>query len=85
MSTYQITKGMHYIGGRFIDGDEESLFDSINPATGKIVGAFPQASESEVKDAYDSARGALDEWRGLSRFQRADYFLKVATLIENNK
>ena len=85
MTTYQITKGMHYINGRFADGNEESLFDSVNPATGNIVGAFPQASEVEVKAAYDSARGALDGWRSLSRFQRGDYFLRVASLIENNK
>jgi len=85
MTTYQITKGMHYINGRFIDGDEESLFDSINPATGKIVGAFPQASQREIETAYESARKAFGGWRSLSRIQRAEYFLRVARLIENNR
>jgi aldehyde dehydrogenase (NAD+) len=85
MTTYQIAKGMHYICGQFVDGDEESLFDSINPATGRIVGAFPQASLQEVEIAYESAERAFAEWRDLGRVQRAEYFLRVAKLIEKNK
>jgi len=85
MTSYQIAKGMHYINGEFVEGDEESLFDSVNPATGKIVGAFPQATSEEISSAYGAAKDAFPEWRKLSRFQRGDYFLKVAELLENNK
>ena len=85
MTTYQIAKGMHYINGEFVDGDEEGLFDSVNPATGKIVGAFPQATSDEISAAYNAAKSAFPAWRDLSRFQRGDYFLKVAELLENNK
>ena len=76
---------MHYINGEFVDGDEEGLFDSVNPATGKIVGAFPQATSDEISAAYNAAKSAFPAWRDLSRFQRGDYFLKVAELLENNK
>ena len=85
MTTYQIAKGMHYINCEFVDGDEEGLFDSVNPATGKIVGAFPQATSDEISAAYNAAKSAFPAWRDLSRFQRGDYFLKVAELLENNK
>ena len=85
MTTYQIAKGMHYINGEFVDGDEEGLFDSVNPATGKIVGAYPQATSDEISAAYNAAKSAFPAWRDLSRFQRGDYFLKVAELLENNK
>ena len=85
MTTYQIAKGMHYINGELVDGDEEGLFDSVNPATGKIVGAFPQATSDEISAAYNAAKSAFPAWRDLSRFQRGDYFLKVAELLENNK
>ena len=85
MTTYQIAKGMHYINGEFVEGNEESLFDSINPATGRIIGSFPQATSAEISSAYNAAKSAFPEWRNLSRFQRGDYFLRVAELLENNK
>jgi aldehyde dehydrogenase (NAD+) len=84
MTTYQIIQGKHYIDGVFRES-VEGLFDSKNPATGAILGSFPQATKLEIKDTYKAARAASKSWRELSRVQRAEYFLKLAELIEAHK
>lgn len=38
-------------------------FDSINPATGEIVGTYPVHSSDEVQAAVDRGRGAAGWWR----------------------
>ena len=87
MVTYAITKGQHYINGNWTSGniDNFDTFDSINPATKEIVGFFPQATESEVESTYHFANDSFLGWREYSRVQRAEYFLKLASLIEERK
>ena len=84
MTTYEIAQGRHYINNQFVSGPDESLFDSKNPANGRIVGAFPQADSKVIQTAVSAARDSFYGWRSFSRIQRAGYFLKLAELIERN-
>jgi aldehyde dehydrogenase (NAD+) len=84
MTTYQIVEGKHFINNQWVSGSDDSLFDSKNPADGKILGAFPQASSAAVDSACAFARDAFDGWRSFSRYQRAGYFFKLAELVEKN-
>jgi acyl-CoA reductase-like NAD-dependent aldehyde dehydrogenase len=40
-------------------------FESINPATGEVVGVFPDLSKADVFDVVESANRAFENWAGL--------------------
>ncbi|MFM8445928.1 MAG: aldehyde dehydrogenase family protein, partial [Actinomycetota bacterium] len=43
-----------------------STFESLNPATGEVVGVFPLTTKDEVNDAVARAKVAADRWANLS-------------------
>ena len=43
-----------------------STFESLNPATGEVVGVFPITTKDEVNDAVARAKVAADRWANLS-------------------
>jgi len=85
MGTYTITQGLHYVNGQWTGGSQQAAFDSKNPATKEIIGSFPQATQSEVDSTYHFARDSFYGWREYGRVRRAEYFLKLASLIEKRK
>ena len=85
MTTYQSIIGNHYINGSFVCNKNSESFDSINPATGEVVGTFPEASVPEVESAYQFARDSFHGWKEYSRVKRAEYFLTLANLVEQRR
>ena len=85
MTTYQSVIGNHYINGSFVCNKDSESFDSINPATGEVVGTFPEASIPEVESAYQFARDSFHGWKEYSRVKRAEYFLTLANLVEQRR
>jgi aldehyde dehydrogenase (NAD+) len=47
------------------DLDVSSTFESLNPATGAVIGTFPVHGEDEVNAAVGQAHNAAAWWRGL--------------------
>ncbi|MFM9099663.1 MAG: aldehyde dehydrogenase family protein, partial [Actinomycetota bacterium] len=43
-----------------------ATFESINPATGEVVGVFPVFTKSEVEDVVARAKDAAERWANLS-------------------
>ena len=80
-----IVEGKNYINGNFIEASGENIFKSKDPATGEILGFFPESGKSDVDSAYHFARDSFYGWRQYSRVQRAEYFLKLANIIEKRK
>ena len=60
-------------------------FENINPCTGETIGSFPKSTSTEVHHVCDVAKKAFGPWSRLSRVKRAEYLLKVATIIERRK
>jgi len=85
MTTHQGIIGNHYINGSFVCNKDSESFDSINPATGEVVGTFPEASIPEVESAYQFARDSFHGWKEYSRVKRAEYFLTLANLVEQRR
>jgi len=87
MTTTQIVQGANYVNGQFFSPNPASseYFDSTNPATGKILGSFPQSSTADINNAYQTARESFEGWRQYSRVQRAEYFLNLAGLVEERR
>ena len=67
----------HYIGGEWVAGDGDETFASYNPANGEELGTFHRGTESDVERAVGAADEAFEEWRNLSRIDRAEYLWDV--------
>ena len=50
----------HYIGGRWVAPSEGQYFETINPATGRVLGTAADASLGDAKRAIETARRAFD-------------------------
>ncbi|PAU84790.1 aldehyde dehydrogenase [Halorubrum salipaludis] len=67
----------HYIDGEWVSGTGSETFESENPATGETLGTFERGTPDDVEAAVDAADEAFEEWRELSRIQRAEYLWDV--------
>ncbi|MET0930054.1 MAG: aldehyde dehydrogenase family protein [Aeromicrobium sp.] len=56
-------------------------FDSLNPATGDVVGTHPIASKADVDAAVARAREAAGWWGALSFGERAEFLLTWRSVI----
>lgn len=73
--------------GHFIDGQftaPEALFDSKNPATGKVLAQVSQGSAASVEAAVAAARRAQPKWAKLSGHKRAQYLYALARLVQKH-
>ncbi|WP_336001225.1 aldehyde dehydrogenase family protein [Halorientalis halophila] len=70
--TYQ-----HYIDGEWVTGKGTDTFTSENPATGERLGEFRRGTPADVDSAVDAADAAYEEWRVLSRIDRAEFLWDV--------
>ena len=75
----------NYINGQFVGSASSSVFENLNPCTEESLATFFNSTQEEVDQAYECARASLNEWRSLSRVQRAEYLYEMAKLIEENR
>ncbi|MFC6992029.1 aldehyde dehydrogenase family protein [Haladaptatus sp. GCM10025707] len=67
----------HYIGGKWTEGAGGETFESLNPATGEVLGEFAKGTPADVDAAVDAATAAFEEWRNLSHIDRAEYLWDI--------
>jgi 4-(gamma-glutamylamino)butanal dehydrogenase len=75
-----------FIGGEFVDAASGKSFDTINPATGKVIASIAETNSEDVDRAVAAARNAFEagDWRKRSPGERKTGLLKLADLIESN-
>ena len=54
---------MNYIGGAWVPARSGRTFKNVNPATGEVIGEFPDSDASDVDAAVRAAQAAQDAWR----------------------
>ena len=76
-----------FIGGRHVDAASGATFDSINPATGKMLARVAAGDVADVDDAVAAARAAFRKgsWAHLAPAKRKRVLLKFAELILEHK
>lgn len=72
----------HYINGGFTK--PAKLFDSMEPATGAVLGKVSQGGKAEVDAAVKAARKAQPAWAALGGPARARKLYALARLIQRN-
>ncbi|TVU92257.1 NAD-dependent succinate-semialdehyde dehydrogenase [Vreelandella titanicae] len=70
-----------YIDGQFVEGSGERNQSVTNPASGDVLGKLPQADESDLDFALQSAERAFKSWRYTPAIERSEVLRKVALLI----
>lgn len=72
-----------YIDGKFVAPDSGKYFETVNPATEKVIAEVAYASETDVDKAVKAARKAYDTvWSKLSARERGKYIYRIARLMQ---
>ncbi len=72
----------HFIGGEWING--RTHFDTLEPATGKVLARLSQGSASDVDRAVKAARRAQAGWARLGGHGRARHLYALARMIQRH-
>lgn len=73
-----------YINSTFIKGEDEP-FKVINPYNEELLGEVYAASKEQILTSINSAENALQSYKELHAWQRAEKLLKVAKILQKNK
>lgn len=75
-----------FINGAFRPAASGKTFDTLNPATGKVLTSVAACNADDVDHAVSKAKEAFDDgrWRLLSPGERKAILLKFARLLEDN-
>jgi len=78
--------GNAFINGAFRPAASGKTFDTINPATGKVLATVAACDSADVDFAVSRAKEAFDDgrWHRLSPSERKTILLKFAKLLEEN-
>ena len=60
------------------------IFQTINPATGKVLAEYPTIADSDVETIVQKSREAFSTWRRLSIEERAAKVERLAGLLEEH-
>ena len=70
-----------YIHGAYVKADSNESFDTINPATNKVICKVDQASRADVEKAVISAEQGFLVWSSMSAIERSRILLKAAEIL----
>jgi phenylacetaldehyde dehydrogenase len=76
--------GRLLIGGQWVEAEGGKTLESIDPATGQVVGLVPDASTSDIDAAVAAARAAQPAWAATPPAERARILWTIADVIEAN-
>lgn len=76
-----------FIGGRFVGAGSGRTFESINPATGAVLGAVAHCDAGDVDAAVTAARLSFEggSWSRAAPDERKAVLLKLADLVRAHK
>ncbi|MER3456841.1 MAG: aldehyde dehydrogenase [candidate division GAL15 bacterium] len=80
MGTY-----LNYIGGRWQPARSGAVFESVDPATGEVLGVCARSGIEDVADAVAAAREAYPKWRKVPAPRRAEVLFRAAELLVRRK
>ena len=73
------------IGGQWTDALSNKTFDSVNPATGKVIAQLAEGAAEDIDRAVAAARTAFEgPWSKFKPFDRQALMLKIADTVETH-
>jgi len=80
-----LLRGRCYIGGVWVQADDGSLLDVLDPATGEVVALVASMGEVETQRAVAAAEKAWPAWRGLTAADRGVLLRRWHDLMLENQ
>ena len=78
-------KVMNYIGGRWVPARSGLTFCNHNPATGEVLGEYPDSGPEDVNDAVAAAAAARSGWALTPAPKRAEILVRAGEIIRARK
>jgi len=72
------------IGGSWHSAASGETLETVDPATGSVIGVIPAAGEADVAAAVDAARAAQRGWKSTTPVNRAKILWAIADILEAN-
>ncbi len=74
------------INGKWGEAESGAFFDTLDPATGEVIGKLQRCDVRDVDKAVAAARRAFDGggWTGMTPMERSQILWRIADLIEAN-
>ncbi|HUZ09453.1 MAG TPA: NAD-dependent succinate-semialdehyde dehydrogenase [Acidimicrobiales bacterium] len=71
----------NYIGGQWLNATTKARFDSLDPASGRVVASVSDSGRDEAVAAVDAAWDAFPAWSRLTAYQRSELLYKAHGLM----
>ncbi len=83
----KIKPGKLFINGKWVDSVSGKTFDTLNPATEKVITSVAEGDSADIDLAVIAAREAFENgpWKKTDARDRGRILLGIANLIEKNK
>src|SRR5882757_740640 len=73
----------HVINGRVVDSASGKVFETLNPATGKVLARLPEGDATDVDLAVKAARSAFEgPWSKWTPYQRQALIVRIHDLVD---
>src|SRR5690625_4647204 len=73
---------LHFINGKYVNSDDNKVFDNINPATEEVLGTVAEGGKKEIDYAVAAAKRAMDgPWKTTTLEERSKILRKIGDLI----
>ncbi len=76
---------LNYIAGQWVPARSGATFKNINPATGELLGEFPDSGADDVAAATAAARAAMRAWQLTPAPKRGELLYRLGALIASKK
>ena len=76
---------LNFIDGRWMAGRSDATLERENPATGEIIGSFPDSGPEDVAAAVEAAAKAYETWRFVPAPRRAEILFRAAEIMTARK
>lgn len=70
-----------YINGEWRDAASGKTFESLNPATGDVVGSVPDGAAADADAAIEAATAAFPAWAAKTAYERSAILYKAWSLM----
>ena len=80
----QVETLRNYAGGQWVEATASETQEVRNPATDELLARVPLGNAADVDAAVAAAKAAFPAWRATPPQERARYFFKLRTLVEEH-
>jgi aldehyde dehydrogenase (NAD+) len=76
---------LNFIGGQWVPARSGRTFPNVNPATGAVLGDFPESGADDLDAAVQAARNAMRGWQLTPAPKRGEMLYRLGALIAQKK